>query len=199
VRQRLLHRWFRATWGGSKSFDQLYKAAFGQSISAGHTIALFSNPDFAAATKPMVVTDASGDDRELHWTDIEAVLALTEVLLASRATIYFNSDAAICASTKCPVTAIASHKGSRSLSSETVGALLMDTDLGAMIWDTIEDMYSGGDDDDVGMRLTMSIILEFHEQGCLEVTATNQVMLDPTTKCLAFGDVTAPVVTSQSG
>jgi hypothetical protein len=44
-----------------------------------------------------------------------------------------------------------------------------------------------------------SIILEFHEQGCLEVTATNQVMLDPTTKCLAFGDVTAPVVTSQSG
>ncbi|RHY31636.1 hypothetical protein DYB32_003304 [Aphanomyces invadans] len=198
VRQRLLHRWFRATWGGSKSFDQLYKAAFGQSISAGHTVALFSNPDFAAATKPMVVADANGDDRELHWTDIEAVLALTEVLLAARATIYFNSDAAICASTKCPVTAIASHKGSRCLSSETVGALLMDTDLGTLIWDTMEDMYSGNDDDDVGMRLTMSTILEFHQQGCLDVTATNQVMLDPVSKCLTFGDVTDPV-TSHSG
>jgi len=199
VRQRLLHRWFRATWGGSKSFDQLYKAAFGQSISAGHSVALFSNPDFAAATKPMAVTDASGDERELHWTDIEAVLALTEVLLAARATIYFNSDAAIFASTKCPVTAIASHKGSRCLSSETVGALLMDTELGALLWDTMEDMYSGDDDDDVGMRLTMSTILEFHEQACLEVTAINQVMIDPATKCLTFGDVTAPTAPSQSG
>ncbi|ETV93870.1 hypothetical protein H310_12218 [Aphanomyces invadans] len=155
VRQRLLHRWFRATWGGSMSFDQLYKASFGQPIPSSHTTALFSNTDFAAATKPMAITDANGDDRELHWTDVEAVLALTE----------------------CPVTAIASHKGSRCLSSETIGALLMDTDLGAMLWESLEDMYSGDSDDDIGMRLTFSTILEFHEQGCFDVTATNQIVL----------------------
>ncbi|RQM29324.1 hypothetical protein B5M09_011783 [Aphanomyces astaci] len=199
VRQRLLHRWFRATWGGSKSFDHLYKAAFGQSISSGHTVALFSNPDFAAATKPLAITDTNGDDRELQWTEIEAVLALTEVLLAARATIYFVSDAAICASIKCPVTAIASHKGSRCLSSETLGVLLMETDLGTLLWETMEDMYSGDDDDDIGMRLTFSTILEFQEQGCLDVTTTNQVMFDPDTKCLTFGDVTAPAVTPLSG
>ncbi|RLO09757.1 hypothetical protein DYB28_015819, partial [Aphanomyces astaci] len=73
----------------------------------------------------------------------------------------------------------------------------METDLGTLLWETMEDMYSGDDDDDIGMRLTFSTILEFQEQGCLDVTTTNQVMFDPDTKCLTFGDVTAPASPTQ--
>ncbi|KAF0691450.1 hypothetical protein As57867_017270, partial [Aphanomyces stellatus] len=42
VRQRLLHRWLRATWGGSASFDNLYTKSFGHKMTKDSMVALFS-------------------------------------------------------------------------------------------------------------------------------------------------------------
>lgn len=145
----------------------------------------------------MVASLDSGDELELNRIEVEEVLALAEVLVVAHATLYYTSDAAILASTKCPVTTIAPHMGSRCLSSETIGALLLDTELGTLIWDIMSDMYAG--DDDLGMQYTMEMILAFQELGQLDVSMHNQVMVDRAARRLACGNLATLVVALHSG
>ncbi|ETW06590.1 hypothetical protein H310_02808 [Aphanomyces invadans] len=41
IRQRLVHRWLRATWGGNSSFDHLYTKTFGMTMTRTSMVHLF--------------------------------------------------------------------------------------------------------------------------------------------------------------
>jgi hypothetical protein len=111
---------------------------------------------------------------------------VAEVLLAVHAPTYYNSDAVIVASTKHPVTALASHLGSRCLSSVSLSAILLDTSFGLLIWNIMEAMYAGEDETS---RHILNTILAFHEAGSIDPTFDNQVMFQPDTQTLMLGDV----------
>ena len=185
VRQRLLHRWLRATWGGDKAFAQLYLLTWGVRMTREHVQAIFSNLELF---KSIDLIDATigGDEFSLHRGDLEEVLAVAEVLLAVHAPTYYNSDAVIVASTKHPVTALASHLGSRCLSSVSLSAILLDTSFGLLIWNIMEAMYAGEDETS---RHILNTILAFHEAGSIDPTFDNQVMFQPDTQTLMLGDV----------
>ncbi|KAG9408480.1 hypothetical protein AC1031_021720 [Aphanomyces cochlioides] len=172
VRQRLLHRWLRATWGGDKPFSQLYSLTWGVRMTREHVQAIFSNIELFKNID-FIDTTIDGDEISLHRGDLEEVLAVAEVLLAIHAPTYYNSDAAIVASTKYPVTALASHLGSRCLSGVSLSAILLDTSFGLLIWNIMETLYAGEDEKS---RYVLTTILEFHEAGSLDPTFDNQML-----------------------
>ncbi|ETV67711.1 hypothetical protein H257_16176 [Aphanomyces astaci] len=142
IRQRLLHRWLRATWGGSASFDKLYTKSFGHKMTRES------------------VTEA-GDELTLSRLDLELVLALAEVLAAAHSPLYFASDAAVMVSTGCTIEIIPAHRGLRSLSAPTMLAVLMSTHLGEELWRIMETMFDGDDD----MNRVMAHLYDIHESG----------------------------------
>ncbi|OQR83313.1 hypothetical protein THRCLA_23165, partial [Thraustotheca clavata] len=79
VRQRLIHRWLRAQWGGTKSFDHIYTTAFGQPISKVHVLELFSNSTLHSDITPITTSLESGDEVELDRIVAEAVFAVAQL------------------------------------------------------------------------------------------------------------------------
>jgi hypothetical protein len=190
MKQRLLHRWLRATWGGSKSFDQLYLAAFGMPITKDHVLAIFSKTELVAGLEPVATLRDGDDEVELDRIDVEEVLALAEVLLAIHATLYYNSDAAILVSTRYPTAVLAPYQGSRCLSSETIASVLLYTDVGDHVWDIMTALYAGHSG--VAMQRTMELLSLALEHDTVDISVHNQVMLDPSAPRLVHGDLTAP-------
>ncbi|RHY85975.1 hypothetical protein DYB35_010867 [Aphanomyces astaci] len=184
VRQRLLHRWLRATWGGDKTFAQLYSLTWGVRMTRDHVQAIFTNLELFKNIE-LIDSTIEGDEFSLHRGDLEEVLAVAELLMAAHAPVYYNSDAAILVSTKHPVTALASLLGPRCLSSITLSVILLDTDFGLLIWKIMEAMYAA----DETSRHALSTILAFHEAGSLESTFDNQVMFQVDAPVLMLGDV----------
>jgi hypothetical protein len=168
---------------------------FGTSITYDHVLSIFSQPDLFIDI-PFLEAEYNGDELTLHRSDLEEVLAIAEVLLAAHAPLFFNSDAALLASTGYRVTALAPYQGSRSLSSETLAVLLLDTTLGLSIWELLETMCA---DDDEAMKLAMTTIALVHEAGSLDVTIHNQVMFRQDSPRLTLGDISAPVSLANCG
>ena len=190
MHQRLLHRWLRATWGGSKSFDQLYSAAFGMNITMDHVLELFSKTELVAGLEPVATLRDGDDEIELDRIEVEEVLALAEVLLAVHATLYYNSDAALLVSTRYPTAVLAPYQGSRCLSSETIASVLLYTDVGQSVWDIMTALYVSHDDS--GMQHTMKMLWQAHNLHQVDITVHNQVMVDPSAPRLVHADLTAP-------
>jgi hypothetical protein len=185
IRQRLLHRWLRATYGGDKTFAQLFSKMAGDNMTRDHVHSIFKSQELFQNLET-IDTNIDGDEFSLHRGDLEEVLAVAEVLLAVHAPMYYKCDAAILASTKYPVTALASHLGSRCLSSVSLSAILLDTNFGLTIWSIMEKMYAGTDE---SSRHTLSTILAFYEAGALESTFDSQVMFKPNSVMLKLGEV----------
>jgi len=185
VRLRLLHRWLRATWDGTKPFTTLYEQTFGALPTQSNVISTFSDPKLSSRL-PYLEATLDGDEVILHRVEVEEMLAIAEVLFAVHAPLYYNNDAVILASTKCAVSALPTRLGKRALSSETLTNLLLDTQVGLSVWKIMESMYTA---DDESMRHTMSTVLVMYESGYLDITLHNQVMFNQTEPTLTQGDL----------
>ncbi|ETV82145.1 hypothetical protein H257_04867 [Aphanomyces astaci] len=161
IRQRLLHRWLRATWGGSASFDKLYTKSFGHKMTRESVVELFRALQHSDTLAPIVSETEAGDELTLSRLDLELVLALAEVLAAAHSPLYFASDAAVMVSTGCTIEIIPAHRGLRSLSAPTMLAVLMSTHLGEELWRIMETMFDGDDD----MNRVMAHLYDIHESG----------------------------------
>jgi hypothetical protein len=188
VGQRLLHRWLRATWGGGKSFDQLYTATFGRKPSQGHVAELFSGSGFAAGLEPTTCGDSNGDEVSFDRVAIETVLAVAEVLLAAHAPLFFVSDAALVACTHSAIGVIASHQGSRSLSSASLAYFLFASQLGQDILECLRRLYTG----DAAMQQAILDAECIYDDGAYDYNDGDQVMLHPSQPQLVAGDLTDP-------
>ncbi|KAF0710358.1 hypothetical protein As57867_005534, partial [Aphanomyces stellatus] len=111
VRQRLLHRWLRATWGGSASFDDLYTKSFGRKMTKDSMVALFSALQASETLKPITSETADGDEVTLTRIELELVLAIVEMLAMAHSPLYYASDAAIMVTTGSTIEAIPTHRG----------------------------------------------------------------------------------------
>lgn len=189
VRQRLLHRWLRAAHGGERSFDALYTATFGSAMSAASVDALFASPAFSAGLEPMTTYTEMGDAVELSWMELEMAMAVYEVLLAVHAPLIFLSDVALAASTSTTVDIIASHRGSRCLSTATLSTLWLFGELGQDVKRVMTTLYAG--DDDMAMRNSMSAIQLLSDDYVLTATPNNQCMVHLTEPRLVQGDLEA--------
>jgi hypothetical protein len=165
IRQRLLHRWLRATWGGSQTFDQLYTKSFGHKMTRYSIVELFRALQHSDYLAPIVTETEDGDELSLSRFDLELVLALAEVLVAVHSPLYFGSDAAIMVSTGCTMEIIPTHRGMRSLTAPTMLSVLMSTHMGAELWRIMETMFVGDDD----MHRVMSTLNDMHASGFINI------------------------------
>jgi hypothetical protein len=188
VRQRLLHRWLRATWGGGKSFDKLYNTTFGKKPSQGHVAELFSSPGLAAGLEPATTCDVHGDEVTVDRVVIESILAVAEVLLAAHAPLFFTSDAALVACTGHGVGVIASHQGSRCLSTASTARVLFGSQLGQEIEDCLKSLFS----DDADMLQALSHVELLHTHKVFDYADGDQVMMHPSLPHLVAGDLADP-------
>ncbi|RHY37385.1 hypothetical protein DYB38_004193 [Aphanomyces astaci] len=166
LRQRLLHRWLRVTWGGSASFDQLYTKSFGTKMSRDSVAELFRALQRSDTLEPITCETDDGDELTLSRFDLELVLALAEVLVAAHSPLYYASDAAIMASTGSSIEAIPTHRGLRSLQAPTMLNVLMTTCMGEELWRLMETMFSGDDD----MRRVMVYLADIHASGYIDIS-----------------------------
>ncbi|RQM21995.1 hypothetical protein B5M09_011371 [Aphanomyces astaci] len=165
IRQRLLHRWLRATWGGSASFDQLYTKSFGHKMTRASMLELFRALQQSDYLAPIVSETDDGDELTLSRFDLELVLALAEVLAAAHSPLYFGSDAAIMVSTECTMEIIPTHRGVRSLTAPTMLNVLMSTHVGEELWRIMDTMFAGDDD----MHRVMVNLYDIHESGFINL------------------------------
>ncbi|RHY23743.1 hypothetical protein DYB32_010923, partial [Aphanomyces invadans] len=84
IRQRLLHRWLRATYGGDKTFAQLFSKMSGDNMTRDHVHSIFKSQELFQNLET-IDTTIDGDEFSLHRGDLEEVLAVAEVLLAVHA------------------------------------------------------------------------------------------------------------------
>ena len=188
VRQRLLHRWLRATWGGARSFDKLYTAAFGKKPSQGHVAELFAGLEFRSGLEPQAYVNDLGDEITTDRVATEMVLAVAEVMLAAFAPIFFSSDAALVGAMRNSFGVIASHQGSRCLSSASLAYLLFGTQLGLAVQDRITDLYDG----DADMARALSDAQHLYDVERFDYEDRDQVMLHPSEPRLVAGDLANP-------
>ncbi|RHY56740.1 hypothetical protein DYB34_005126 [Aphanomyces astaci] len=177
VRQRLLHRWLRATWGGTSSFDRLYTQTFGTVASKVHIVELFVSLVFPDDHETLTTDTADGDELSLSRFDFELVLAIAEVLLAVHGPLFFNSEAALMATTGALVGVIASHGAMRCLSSDTMATVLLTTQLGSELWRLLEEVYASDED----MQRILATLYDMHELGKCDLTNLGQVQVIPGT------------------
>lgn len=161
LHQRLLHRWLRATWGGSASFDQLYTKSFGHKMTPTSVVELFRALQHSETLAPIVSETDEGDELSLSRLDLELVLALAEVLAVAHSPLYYGSDAAIVVSTGSAMEAIPAHRGQRSLTGPTMLAVLMTTHLGEELWRIMETMFTGDED----MHRVLGTLYDMHAGG----------------------------------
>ena len=197
MRQRLLHRWLRATWGGSKSFEVLYKAAFGQAMSKDHVAGLFESTTLTDDLPPMTTSMDTGDDTELSRLELETIMAVYEVLLAVHAPLIYHSDAVLVASTSATVAVITPHTGARGLSTDTLAALWTYSEFGSDVKQLMVDMYDG--DDDYDMRNSISTLAELVEAEEFNTTASEHVLMHATEPRLVIGDLVAAQLAAYRG
>ncbi len=189
VRQRLLHRWLRATWGGARSFDKLYMAAFGKRPSQGHVAELFTGLVLRSGLEPQIY-ELDGDDITTDRVDTEMVLAVAEVMLAAFAPLFFSSDAALVSATLNSFGVIASHQGTRCLSSASLANLLFGSQLGHAIQDRITALYDG----DTDMQRALSDAECLYIKGFFDYEDRDQVRVHPSEPRLMAGDLANPQV-----
>ena len=134
---RTLNRWMRATWGASTPFFQLYQNVFGHKFSLEHLQQDFRNINDAADLED--ITLSNGDDETLLQAhDMEAVLALGEVVFATTAPLYYTSDAAISVTTAQPTFTLPARGGQRCLASSTLTRILLSSPLSTPIQTTLK-------------------------------------------------------------
>ncbi len=179
IRQRLLHRWLRATWGGSTSFDQLYTKSFGHSMTKDSVVELFRALQHSDTLAPIVTTTNEGDEVTLSRFDLELVLALAEVLVAAHSPLYYASDAAIMVSTGCTIEAIPTYRGLRSLTAPTMLNVLMTTHLGEELWRIMETLFAGDDD----MHRVMANLYDMHASGYVDLPSIGITRWDQELSC----------------
>ncbi|KAF0710606.1 hypothetical protein As57867_005490, partial [Aphanomyces stellatus] len=165
VRQRLLHRWLRATWGGSTSFDNLYTKSFGHKMTKDSMVALFSALQASETLKPITSETADGDEVTLTRIELELVLAIAEMLAMAHSPLYYASDAAIMVTTGSTIEAIPTHRGMRSLAGTTMTTVLMTTHMGEELWHLMETMFSG----DADMTTVMANLYDIHANGHVDL------------------------------
>jgi hypothetical protein len=190
VRQRLLHRWLRATWGGARSFDKLYMVAFGKKPSQGHVAELFTGLELRSGLGPKTYSNDLGDEITTDRVDTETVLAVAEVMLAAFAPLFFTSDTALVGAMRDSFGVIASHQGSRCLSSASLAHLLFGTQLGHAVQDRITDLYDG----DTTMLRALSDAQGLYDAGQFDPFDHDQVMVHPSEPRLVAGDLANPQV-----
>ncbi|RLO00989.1 hypothetical protein DYB28_013819 [Aphanomyces astaci] len=173
VRQRLLHRWLRATWGGTSSFDRLYTQTFGKVASKANIIELFTALAFPDDHETLAAATENGDELSLSRFDFELVLAIAEVLLAAHGPLFFNSEAALLATTGALVGVIASPGAMRCLSSDTMATVLLTTQLGSELWRLLEVVYASDED----MRRILLTLHDMYELGQCDLTTLGQVQV----------------------
>ncbi|RHY02675.1 hypothetical protein DYB25_005008 [Aphanomyces astaci] len=180
VRQRLLHRWLRATWGGTSSFDRLYTQTFGKVASKANIIELFTALAFPDDHETLTAATENGDELSLSRFDFELVLAIAEVLLAAHGPLFFNSEAALLATTGALVGVIASPGAMRCLSSDTMATVLLTTQLGSELWRLLEVVYASDED----MRRILLTLHDMYELGQCDLTTLGQVQVHESAPCL---------------
>jgi hypothetical protein len=190
VRQRLLHRWMRATWGGAQSFDHLYNRTFGKKPSQGHVADLFTAGELQAGLEPMTTCDLNGDEASVSRLDVEMTLAIAEVFLAIHAPLFFGSDAALVACVGDAVGVIASHQGTRCLSTATMARVLLATQLGQEIFDLLRAAFRAPSADFLQWALA-GTELAFND-GWFDYCDRDQVMMHPSEPRLVAGDLADP-------
>ncbi|KAG9400152.1 hypothetical protein AC1031_011058 [Aphanomyces cochlioides] len=119
VNLRLLSRWMRCTWGSATPFYKLYSNIFGHRYSHEVFASDFNN----------LVTSSKLEDYTLTIDDDEAILAMTELILATTAPMYYASDMAMAMLTTSPVLTVPTHTGFRSLDSTTLSHVLLDSSI----------------------------------------------------------------------
>jgi hypothetical protein len=186
IRQRLVHRWLRATWGGSASFDSLYARSFGHAPTHTSLVELFRTLQTSGDLEPLTATTAEGDELSLSRLDLELLLALAETTMAMHAPMLYNSDTAILMVTEYAGDIIPSYRGARSLSASTLAILLMTTKFGEEIWQRMLSLCG----DDADMTRIMATLLEMHESETLDYSAIGQMALDAESRQL--GLITSP-------
>ncbi|RHY17419.1 hypothetical protein DYB36_009767 [Aphanomyces astaci] len=174
IRQRLLHRWLRATWGGSASFDQLYTKSFGHKMTRDSVVELFRALQHSDTLEPIVTATDDGDELSLSRVDLELVVALAEVLVAAHSPLYFSSDAAVVLTTGTATEAIPTHRGNRSLSAATMLAVLMTTHMGEELWRIMDTMFDGDDD----MSRVLAHLADIYESEYVDLASIGNVCWD---------------------
>ncbi|KAH9072035.1 hypothetical protein Ae201684P_021172 [Aphanomyces euteiches] len=134
---RMLNRWMRATWGASTPFFQLHQNVFGHKFSLEHLHADFHTVSSAANLDDITLT-CEDDEILLLAQDMEAVVALGEVVLASSAPLYYTSDAAISITTAQPTFGLPARRGQRSLATTTMTRILLSSPLSTTIQSTLK-------------------------------------------------------------
>ncbi|EQC33604.1 hypothetical protein SDRG_08710 [Saprolegnia diclina VS20] len=122
VRQRMLNRLLRATFGNAKPFDVLYKEVVGANFSNEGMTSYLNNVQTGKLLPRMSLRDAHADEEQDVLTSLaaEELIALAEVVLAVSAPLVYANDAVVAYIARTPVKAIAMMNGVRALSSATL-------------------------------------------------------------------------------
>ena len=137
-------------------------------------VGLFRALQTVGELEPLTATTAAGDELSLARLDLELLMALAEVLVATHAPMIYNSDTAILLTTGYAGDIIPSHKGARSLSTSSLAVLLMTTKFGEEIWQAHAVALGAR----CGHARIMSTLLEMHESETLDYSAVGQMALD---------------------
>ncbi|CAK4963558.1 unnamed protein product, partial [Aphanomyces euteiches] len=141
VQLRLLSRWMRSTWGGATPFYKIYSNIFGHRYS--HEVFASDFNTLLTSSKLVDYTLSIGDDEATVLAqDCDAILVLTELLLATTAPMFYASDMAVAMLTKMPVFTVPTHTGFRSLASPTLSHVLLDSPLQPHILQDLESLLT---------------------------------------------------------